>query len=203
MHQNFPEEASAYHDHSGINPLDQQPDFPAATPGRDALEPDEDNRVIDMNPELDGRVSREERCREMEEEEEMKHALKFSYFSTGIAGAGIISIFSGYLGSQTGHAHTIHLKVCTFFMMATFILGASMLLLTFLHLSSHISIKIFRSLKYTTLGFLTLAMFDISFLFLKNFAILAFVPTLFVVMVAFFMALCHNHQGNSSMSFDR
>ncbi|XP_073099629.1 uncharacterized protein [Elaeis guineensis] len=183
------------------NPPEEQPDFPIAI-----TEPAEDNRAINMNSELDGR---EQRHREIEVEEEMKHALKFSYFSTGIAGAGIVGIFSGYLGAQTGQAHTIHLKVCTFFMLATFIAGASMLVLTFLHLSSRVSIKIFRSLKYTTLGFLTLTMFDISFFLLKNFAILAFVPTLFVVMIAFFMALCHNglpwshHQGNSSMSFDR
>nr|XP_019703390.1 uncharacterized protein LOC105037493 isoform X2 [Elaeis guineensis] len=52
MHQNLLEEASSYHDHSGNNPLDQQPDFPAATTGRGALEPDENNRVIDMNSEL-------------------------------------------------------------------------------------------------------------------------------------------------------
>nr|XP_029118023.1 uncharacterized protein LOC114913525 isoform X2 [Elaeis guineensis] len=99
-----------------------------------------------------------------------------------------------------GHAHTIHLKAYTFFMFATFGSGASMLLLTWLHRSCRISIKTFRSLKYTTLGFLTLAMFDVSFLFLKIFAILAIVPTLLMAIIASLMALCSN---GSPWSYDQ
>lgn len=152
-------------------------------------------------------MSREETYREREAEE-MKNAFKFSIFSIGIAGAGIIGIFSGYLGDQTGHAHTIHLKVCTFFMLATFVSGAGMLVQKLPGLSSRISIKILRGLKYATLGFLTLAMFDISILFLKIYAILAFVPALVILMIAYFVALRHNglpwshHQSNNDMSFD-
>ncbi|XP_073099440.1 uncharacterized protein [Elaeis guineensis] len=197
---------SQYHDDTGNNTLDQilrQPDLSAASTGRGAPEPDEDDIVTHGNLELDGqRESREEeRRRETEAEErhrEMKSASKFSYFSTGISVAGIISIFSGYLGDQTGHAHTVPLKICTFFMLATFVSGASMLLLILINLSSHISIIFFRSLKYTTLGFLTLSMCSVSILFLKMFAILAFVPTLFIVLISFIMAWypCSHHRGN-------
>ncbi|XP_029122355.2 uncharacterized protein [Elaeis guineensis] len=183
--------------------LELQPDLSAASTGRGAPEPDEDDIVTHGNLELDGqRESREEeRRRETEAEErhrEMKSASKFSYFSTGISVAGIISIFSGYLGDQTGHAHTVPLKICTFFMLATFVSGASMLLLILINLSSHISIIFFRSLKYTTLGFLTLSMCSVSILFLKMFAILAFVPTLFIVLISFIMAWypCSHHRGN-------
>ncbi|XP_038989721.1 uncharacterized protein LOC113461643 isoform X2 [Phoenix dactylifera] len=194
MLQNMREEASQYHDDTGNNKFDQvlqQTDLSPATTVRDVPEPAENNR--------DGQ-------REVgEAEEEMKSTSKFSYFSTGISVAGIISIFSGYLGDQTGHAHTVPLKVCTLFMLATFVSGASMLLLTFLHLSSRISIKFFRSLKYTTLGFLTLSMFSVSILFLKMFTILAFVPALFIAMISFIMAWhpCSHHQGNRGMSFRR
>nr|XP_010929972.1 uncharacterized protein LOC105051309 isoform X2 [Elaeis guineensis] len=219
---------SQYHDDIGNNTLDQtlqhQPTSSAATTGGGAHEPAEDDRVTHRNLELteatlfkckDGqRESREEEMhreteaeesREEERHREMQSASKFSYFSTGVSVAGIISIFSGYLGDQTGHAHTVPLKICTFFMLATFVSGASMLLLILINLSRHISIIFFRSLKYTAFGFLTLSMCSVSILFLKMFAILAFVPTVCIVLISFIMAWHprSHDRGDSGMPFSR
>lgn len=204
MLQTLPQEASKYHDHTGNNPLDKL-DLPVVIIGRDAPEPADDNRVIDMNSELDGqRESREEeRPRETEAEEsreeerhrEMESASNFSYHSMGISAAGIISIFSGYLGDQTGHAHTIALKICIFFMLATFASGAGMRVMIHFNFRSHISIICFRKLKCLTSVFWTLSVCSASIFFLKMYAIFAFVPALSLVLIPLIMALhpCSHH----------
>nr|XP_010929978.1 uncharacterized protein LOC105051309 isoform X9 [Elaeis guineensis] len=180
---------SQYHDDIGNNTLDQT-----------LQDGQRESREEEMHRETEAEESREE-----ERHREMQSASKFSYFSTGVSVAGIISIFSGYLGDQTGHAHTVPLKICTFFMLATFVSGASMLLLILINLSRHISIIFFRSLKYTAFGFLTLSMCSVSILFLKMFAILAFVPTVCIVLISFIMAWHprSHDRGDSGMPFSR
>lgn len=111
---------------------------------------------------------REERQRDLElEEEERKSALKFSYFSTSIASAGIIGILAGFIGDQKRKAHSIHLKICYSFLVATFASGVSMILLERL-LRIGVSISIIRYLKYASFGFLVLSIFNAFILFLKS-----------------------------------
>ncbi|XP_038977194.1 uncharacterized protein LOC103700537 isoform X4 [Phoenix dactylifera] len=250
IHQNLPEEASPFHDHTVNNPLDQHPDFPGAPTVRVLPEPAGDSRVIDMNPELQHHHSQAEQsyggedehptpymlqnmCEEAsqyhdgtgnnvldlvlqidvpwepdlsaattgrgvpepaennrdgqregrEVEEEMKAFSKLAYFLTGTSTAALMAISSGYLEGQTGHAHTVALKVCTIFMVVTFLTGCRMLFLI-LSRSSHISIKSFKSLKWTGLLSLILSVFSGAILYLKMFALLAF----FIAMILFFMA---------------
>ncbi|XP_038977192.1 uncharacterized protein LOC103700537 isoform X2 [Phoenix dactylifera] len=118
-----------------------------------------------------------------EVEEEMKAFSKLAYFLTGTSTAALMAISSGYLEGQTGHAHTVALKVCTIFMVVTFLTGCRMLFLI-LSRSSHISIKSFKSLKWTGLLSLILSVFSGAILYLKMFALLAF----FIAMILFFMA---------------
>ncbi|RRT37389.1 hypothetical protein B296_00053479 [Ensete ventricosum] len=84
----------------------------------------------------------------------------------------------------SGHSHSSHVKICTLIMLASFVSGVSILLLNFLQCHISVSLQLFRSLKCTTFALLVLALLDVSFIFMKIIALLAFVPTIAVVVIA-------------------
>ncbi|RWV95284.1 hypothetical protein GW17_00042097 [Ensete ventricosum] len=132
----------------------------------------------DNQPTEEGEVLRSSR------EEVIKSAMKFSYVSISISGAALVTIFFEYYVNLSGHSHSSHVKICTLIMLASFVSGVSILLLNFLQRHLSVSLQLFRSLKCTTFALLVLALLDVSFIFMKIIALLAFVPTIAVVVIA-------------------
>lgn len=125
-------------------------------------------------------------------EREIKNALTFAYFSTSMAGAGIFGFLSGFIGNKKGQAYGIHLLICIVLTLATIVSGASIILIALLRPRIRVSIQIINALKYATLVLLTMATLDASILFLNVYALLAFVPTVVIVMAVFIRAFCHD-----------
>ncbi|KAJ8484164.1 hypothetical protein OPV22_016649 [Ensete ventricosum] len=184
LQQKVHEEPSQKHDQVNSVSLDRMPEHLHTTlVASGVTQPANGETAIQVQillnqPTEEGEVLRSSR------EEVIKSAMKFSYVSISISGAALVTIFFEYYVNLSGHSHSSHVKICTLIMLASFVSGVSILLLNFLQRHISVSLQLFRSLKCTTFALLVLALLDVSFIFMKIIALLAFVPTIAVVVIA-------------------